>query len=158
MRCLWENKKTSEKSVFREAWSPKLTSQWFPVPCFWSSGFVPHRKWDLTLLAHQNTRKENRYRKNIFATLITTLGRCNRANKKVCHIHFKLLLWSKNSLLFFLQILKACLLDTSLAKSWALNFIQRLFSLSASLGFHGPPLTDWTSEGWIEDKMTSKTN
>ena len=26
VRCLWENKKTSEKSVFREAWSPELTS------------------------------------------------------------------------------------------------------------------------------------
>ena len=36
---------------------------------------------------------------------------------------FKVLLWSKNSLLFFLQILKACLFDTSLAKSWASNFI-----------------------------------
>ena len=59
----------------------------------------------------------------------------------------KVLLWSKYSLLLFLQILQACLFDTSLAKSWASNFIQRLFSLSASLGFHGPPLftfkTDW---------------
>ena len=50
VHCLWENKKTSEKSVFREAWSPKLTSQSFPVPCFWSRGFVPHRKWNLMLL------------------------------------------------------------------------------------------------------------
>ena len=33
---------------------------------------------------------------------------------------------------FFLQILKACLFDTWLAKSWASNFIQRLFSLSAT--------------------------
>ena len=55
-------------------------------------------------------------------------------------LRLKVLLWSNNSLLFFLQILKACFLDTSLAKSWASNFIQRLFSLSASLGFHGPPL------------------
>ena len=29
----------SEKSVFREAWSPKMTSQSFPVSCFWSCGF-----------------------------------------------------------------------------------------------------------------------
>ena len=90
VHCLWENKKVSEKSVFREAWSPELTSQSFPVPCFWSCGFVPHRKWNLMLLVHQNMGKENRYVKNIFATLISTLGRFNRANKKkICHIHFK---------------------------------------------------------------------
>ena len=44
----------SENSVFREAWSPEMTSQLFPVP---------HRKWNLTLLVHQNTGKENRYGK-----------------------------------------------------------------------------------------------
>ena len=87
--CLWENKKTSEKSVFREAWSPELMSQSFPVPCFWSRGFVSHRKWNLMLLVHQNRGKENRYGKNFFSTLISTLGRFNRANKKICHIHFK---------------------------------------------------------------------
>ena len=90
---LAHNKKMTEKSVFREAWSPVLTSQSFPVSCFWSRGFEPHRKWNLTLLAHQNTGKENRYRKNCFATLISALGRFNRANKKnICHIHFKFLL------------------------------------------------------------------
>ena len=82
VHCLSENKKTSEKSVFREAWSPELTSQSFPVPCFWSRGFVPHRKWNLTLLVHQNTGKENRYGKKPFCTLISTSGRFNRANKK----------------------------------------------------------------------------
>ena len=79
---LAHNKKTTEKSVFREAWSPELTSQSLPASCFWCRGFVPHRKWNLTLLAHQNTGKENCYRKIFFATLISTLGRCNRANKK----------------------------------------------------------------------------
>ena len=44
LRCLLENKKMSEKYVFREAWSPEMTSQSFPVSCFWSRGFVPHRK------------------------------------------------------------------------------------------------------------------
>ena len=82
VRCLWENKKTSEKSVFREAWSPELTSQSFLVPCFWSCGFVPHRKWNLMLLVHQNTGNENRYGKNFFAVLISTLARFDRANKK----------------------------------------------------------------------------
>ena len=71
----------TEKSVFREAWNPELTSQSFPVSCFWCRGFVPHRKWNLTILAHQNTGKENRYRQIFFAILISTLGRFNRANK-----------------------------------------------------------------------------
>ena len=34
------------------------------------------------LLVHQNTGKENRYGKNFFAVLISTLGRFDRANKK----------------------------------------------------------------------------
>ena len=80
--CLAHNKKMTEKSVFRQAWSPELTSQSFPVSCFWCRGFVPHRKWNLTLLAHQNTGKENCYRKFFFATLVSTLRRFNRANKK----------------------------------------------------------------------------
>ena len=79
---LAHNKKMTEKSVFREAWNPELTSQSFSVSCFWCRGFVPHWKWNLTLLAHQNTGKENRYRKKFFATLISTLGRFNRANNK----------------------------------------------------------------------------
>ena len=90
---LAHNKKMTEKSVFREAWNPELTSQSFPVSCFWCRGFVPHRKWNLTLLAHQSTGKENRYRNNCFATLISTLGRFNRAKKKTSHIHFKLYIW-----------------------------------------------------------------
>ena len=88
VRCLWENKKTSQKSVFREALSPELTSQSFPVPCFWSRGFVPHRKWNVMLLVHQNTGKENRYGKNFFAVLISTLGDLIEQIKKICHIHF----------------------------------------------------------------------
>ena len=87
---LADNKKMTEKSVFREAWSPELTSQSFPDPCFWARGFVPHRKWNLMLLVHQNTGKENRYGKNFFAILISTLGRFDRANKKICHIHFNI--------------------------------------------------------------------
>ena len=58
VRCLWENKKTLEKSVFREAWSPESTSQSFSVPCFWSRDFVPHQKWNLMLLVHQNTGRK----------------------------------------------------------------------------------------------------
>ena len=82
VRCLSEHKKMSEKSVVREAWIPEMTSQSFPVSCFWSRGFVPHRRWNLTLLVHQNTGKENCYRIFLFATLISTLGRFNREKKK----------------------------------------------------------------------------
>ena len=88
---LAHNKKMTEKSVFREAWSPEMTSQSFPVSCFWSRGFVPHRKWNFTFLVHQNTGKENHYDnlKKSFAILyISTLGRFNEANKKICHMHF----------------------------------------------------------------------
>ena len=63
----------SEKSVFREAWSPEMMSRSFPVSCFWSRGFVPHRKWNLTLLVHQNTGKENCYQKFFLAILIGTV-------------------------------------------------------------------------------------
>ena len=52
VHCLQENKKMSEKSVFSKAWSPEMTSQSFPVSCFWSRGFVFHRKWNLILLIH----------------------------------------------------------------------------------------------------------
>ena len=77
---LAHNKKMKEESVFRKVWSPEMTSQSFPVSCFWSRGFVPHRKCNLTLL--QNTGKENRYRKFFFAIHISTVRRFNRANKK----------------------------------------------------------------------------
>ena len=46
----------------------------------------------------------------------------------------------KKSLLFFLQIMKVCLLNTWLAKFRALIFIERPFTLSVSFGFHDPPL------------------
>ena len=75
----------------------------------------------------------------------------------------KVPLWSKKPLPFFLQILKVCLLNIWLAKFWALIFIQRPFTLSVSFGFHGPPysrskLTDWTSEGWIQEKVMSEAH
>ena len=38
---LAQNKKMTEKSVFHEARSPEMTSQSFPVSCFWCRGFVP---------------------------------------------------------------------------------------------------------------------
>ena len=52
----------------------------------------------------EKSGKENRYRKFFCATLISTLGRFNRANKKqLCHIHFKLLfaIWAASVCLHF---------------------------------------------------------
>ena len=66
--------KMTDKSVFGEPWSPELKSQSFPVSFFWCRGFVPHRKWNLTLLAHQNTGKENHYRKFFFCYTYQHIG------------------------------------------------------------------------------------
>ena len=52
----------------------------------------------------------------------------------------------KKSRALFLQILKVCLLNSYVAKFWALIFIQRLFTLSVSFGFHGPPLITFKTE------------
>ena len=84
---LAHNKKMTEKSVFREAWSPELMSQSFLVSCFWCCGFVPHRKWNLTLLAHQNTGKENHYRKFFSLHLSAHWGDLIEQIKKICHTH-----------------------------------------------------------------------
>ena len=52
----------------------------------------------------------------------------------------------KKSIPFFLPILKACSLNTQLAKFWALGFIQGLFILSVSFGFDGPPLLPFKTD------------
>ena len=86
---LAHNKKLTNKSVFREAWSPELTSQSFPVSCFWSRGFVPHRKWNLTLL-HIKTRGRKIAMENfILPRLSVHWGDLIEQIKKVCLIHFK---------------------------------------------------------------------
>ena len=79
---LAHNKKVTKKFVFRETWSPEMTSQSFPVSCFWSRGFVSHRKWNLTLYGEGNSLS-----KKLFAVFISTLGRFNRANKKYSVIY-----------------------------------------------------------------------
>ena len=42
----------SEKSAFCETLSPQMTSQSFPVSCFWSRGFVPPEVKFLICNAH----------------------------------------------------------------------------------------------------------
>ena len=76
---------------------------------------------------------------------------------------FKVPLWSKKSLPFFLEILKVCLLNTWLAKFWPLIFIQELFTLRVNFGFHDPPLLTFKPDrldlrGLDPGKVTSKAH
>ena len=69
----------------------------------------------------------------------------------------------QNIIPIFLQILKACSLNTYFAKFLALSFIQRLFILSVNFGFHGPPLLSFKTDQLDlrrldPEKMTSFTH
>ena len=88
---LAQNKKMTEKSVFREAWSPEMTSQSFPVSCFWFHGFVPTGS-EIWRFWHIKTRgRKIAIERSFLLYYISTLRRFNRANKKKnCHIHLKL--------------------------------------------------------------------
>ena len=65
---------------------------------------------------------------------------------------------------FFPSDFKRVFVSHLTGKILRFEFYPKAFFFSASLGFHGPSyhsrsrLTDWTSEGWIEDKMTSTTH
>ena len=60
---------------------------------------------------------------------------------------------------FLLPILKACSLNTQLAKFSALSFIRRLFVLIVSFGFGGPPLLTFKTDRRLDlEKMTSFTH
>ena len=73
---LAHNKKMTEKSVFREAWSPEMKSRSFPVSCFWSRGFVLFwRFWYI------KTGEGKYLSKIFFAIYISSWRRFNRANK-----------------------------------------------------------------------------
>ena len=112
----------TEKSVFREAWILEMTSQSFPVFCFWSRGFVPDRK---RAFVTQNTGKENRYRKNFFAIHISTLRRFNWANKNVPYTSkrvYTVECWVTQSYkLLNLTISKSCTFSTFDLMCW--NFV-----------------------------------
>ena len=79
---LAHNKKMTEKSVFREAsgvlnWRHnRFQSPVFGVAVLYPTGSEIWRFW------HIKTRGRKITVKNFFATLISTLGRFNRANKK----------------------------------------------------------------------------
>ena len=55
------------KSVFPETFKSWNDITIIPsLPFFVSRSFVPRQKWNLTLLVHQNTGKENRYQNQFF--------------------------------------------------------------------------------------------
>ena len=65
----------TEESVFREAWSPEMTSQSFLVSCFLVPRFCtpPEVKFDAFGTSKHGERKS--LSKIFFAILISTLGR-----------------------------------------------------------------------------------
>ena len=71
----------TEKSVFREAWSPEMTSQSFPVSCSISRFCTPPEvKFDAFDISKLGEGKSLSKKK--FAIPISSLGRFNPANKK----------------------------------------------------------------------------
>ena len=84
-------------------------------------------------------------------------------SKKTHQKFLKVVLWSKNHFLFFSRFWKRVCLTPNWRKFWALSFIQRLFILSVSFGFHGPPLLTFKTgrldlRGLDLEKMTSFTH
>ena len=77
---------------------------------------------------------------------------------------FVILKWYYDQkIIFFLPILKAYSLNIQLAKFGALCFIRRLFILSVSFGFQGPPLLTFKTDRYDIremdlEKMTSSTH
>ena len=87
VNLLAHNQKTTKKSVFCRASSPKMTSQSFPVSRFGLAVLSPPEvKFDaFGSSKHRERKSPSKY---FFAILISALWRFCRANK-VCHIHFK---------------------------------------------------------------------
>ena len=83
---LAHNRKMTERSVFRGAWIPELTSQSFPVSCFWTKppGGEIWRFWHITTRGRKIAIE-----KNFWLYLSAHLGDLVEQIKKVCHIHFK---------------------------------------------------------------------
>ena len=78
---------------------------------------------------------------SVYSHCFENLKREGSFKRRDCFIFLKCYYDKKLHFSFFLQILKACLFDTSLAgKILSFEFYTKLFSLSASLGFHGIPL------------------
>ena len=105
---LAHSKKMTEKSVFREGLESWIDVTIVPSLLLLVSRFCTplEVKFDAFGTSKHGERKS--LSKNFFATLISTLGRFNRANKKICFIHFKWLFQ------FWLQWLLWCFFNPSL--------------------------------------------
>ena len=88
---LAHNPEMTEKSVFRKASSPEMTSQSFPVSRFWSRGFCtpPEMKFDAF---GTSKYREGKNDIEIFDLLFLSVhcGDFIEQIKKICHIHFNL--------------------------------------------------------------------
>ena len=84
------NKKVTKKSVFFfEAWSPEMSHNRSQSPVFGLAVLYPTGS-EIWRFWYIKTRgRKIAIEKFFFAILITTLGRFNQANKKICHIHLK---------------------------------------------------------------------
>ena len=82
VRCLWENKKTSEKSVFHELGVLNWRHNRSHSPVFGLAVLYPTES-EIWCFWYIKTRERKiAMEKNFFAVLISTLGRFDRANKK----------------------------------------------------------------------------
>ena len=93
----------SEKYVLREAWSPEMTSQSFSVSCFWSRGFVPHWKWNLTLWYIKTRGRKITIAKFLLLYITVHWEDLIQQINKICHIHLKLskheIVWTQHTFL-----------------------------------------------------------
>ena len=139
-----------------------LLKQYYPTRACWiwddysQLGYAP--RW-LSIISYPTRTHGIIVKDTIISMFFESLNLLCKLQLK----YLKVLLWSKNSLPFFLQIFKACLLDTRLAKLLSFKLypkafcFERKFSNFTIRHYSRSRLTDWTSEGWIVDKMTSKT-
>ena len=79
------------------------------------------------------------------------IQQCCRWDPTLFSSVLNVLLWSKNHFLVFFRFWKC----DCLTFDW-LNFIQRLFTLSVSFGFHGPSLLTFKTDQTLLDPALSK--
>ena len=78
------------------------------------------------LLVHQNTGKENRYGKNFFAVLISTLGRFDRANKEKSVMYTLNLSWKGPKTLKLYQDIVFFPMGSYIVQAPSINFTSNL--------------------------------
>ena len=112
VRCLWVNKKTSEKSVFREAWSPEYwhhnrsQSPVFGLVVLYPTGSEICYFWYI-----KTRERKIAMEKTFLLHLVAHWGDLIEQIKKICHIHF-------NSLFHQEGVVAFNMLHRELFKKW----------------------------------------